>query len=154
MKMNFKQTKQLLNNSLNVFKRNYSSEEKQRGRILFVKLIKSQSHQIEKIQNSIKALKLRKIHQTEVHRDTPTIRGLIYSARNLLEVRSIPTQKLFPQGIDEEFEFKTNSQKKFENYENIQQMKEKKIEKLTKFIDHNSALKYGKLRKSPSKNKI
>eukprot|EP01080_Neovahlkampfia_damariscottae_P001909 gene1909-1049_t len=143
--------------TLNFSKKLYSTEEKEGkecARILFVKLIKSKDHQVENIQKSIAALKLRKIHQIEIHRDTPTIRGLIYSAKHLLEVRSVSTADIFPNGIPEKYEFKTNNEKRKEKMEMKKKKNMKDIQKLTTFIDNKEGLKYDKLTKSPSKNKM
>ena len=35
---------------------------------------------------TIEALGLRKLHQTVVHDDTPTIRGMVFKVRHLVEV--------------------------------------------------------------------
>jgi len=75
-----------------------TASETPRGRLLFITLVKSPFHQTEDIQESIKVLKLKKIHQLQVHKDTPQIRGLIYKCRFLLSVKSVSTAELFPEG--------------------------------------------------------
>ena len=74
------------------------SEEVARGRLFFITLVKSPFHQTEDVQDSIKVLKLKKVHQIQVHKDSPQIRGLIYKCRLLLSVKSVSTAELFPEG--------------------------------------------------------
>ena len=38
---------------------------------------------------TIEALGLRKLHQTVVHNDTPSIRGMLFKVRHLVEVNEI-----------------------------------------------------------------
>ena len=38
---------------------------------------------------TIEALGLRKLHQTVVHDDTPTIRGMVFKVRHLVEVEEV-----------------------------------------------------------------
>ncbi|KAL9646993.1 hypothetical protein ABK040_013849 [Willaertia magna] len=72
--------------------------EQPRGRLFFITLVKSPHHQTTDVQQSINALKLKKIHQLQVHKDTPQIRGLIYKCRFLLSVKSVSTADIFPEG--------------------------------------------------------
>lgn len=69
------------------------------GNLIFVKLVRSPFHQEERIRNSTRALRLFKIHQVSVLRDTPTTRGLVFACRTLVEVKIVPTRTLFPEGI-------------------------------------------------------
>ncbi|KAF0972580.1 hypothetical protein FDP41_008829 [Naegleria fowleri] len=69
-----------------------------RGRLFFITLSKSPIHQTEYVKAAIRALKLKKLHQVQVHKDTPQIRGLIYKCRLLLSVKSVSTAELFPEG--------------------------------------------------------
>ena len=38
---------------------------------------------------TIEALGLRKLHQTVVHNDTPSIRGMLFKVRHLVEVEEV-----------------------------------------------------------------
>lgn len=38
---------------------------------------------------TIEALGLRKLHQTVVHNDTPSIRGMLFKVRHLVEVNEV-----------------------------------------------------------------
>ena len=38
---------------------------------------------------TIEALGLRKLHQTVVHNDTPSIRGMVFKVRHLVEVEEV-----------------------------------------------------------------
>eukprot|EP01027_Heterolobosea_sp_BB2_P002595 GEZU01003905.1.p2 GENE.GEZU01003905.1~~GEZU01003905.1.p2 ORF type:complete len:131 (-),score=15.28 GEZU01003905.1:344-694(-) len=69
-----------------------------RGRLLFVRLIRSPAHQVKAIRDSVAVLHLRKINQERIVRDTPSMRGLIYKARHLLHVEAKYTDDLFPEG--------------------------------------------------------
>ncbi|KAG2373272.1 hypothetical protein C9374_012261 [Naegleria lovaniensis] len=75
-----------------------SSSLTPRGRLFFITLAKSPIHQTEDIKAAIRALKLKKPHQVQVHKDTPQVRGLIYKCRLLLSVKSVSTAELFPEG--------------------------------------------------------
>ena len=73
---------------------------KPRGRLFFITLEKSPIHQTEDMKESVRALKLKKVNQIQVHKDTPQIRGLIYKCRLLLSVKSVSTADLFPEGTE------------------------------------------------------
>lgn len=75
-----------------------AAETQKRGQLIFVTLVKSACHQQDQIQRAVKALMLKKTFQTQVHRDSPTIRGLIYRCKHLLRVRIVATEELFPEG--------------------------------------------------------
>ena len=45
-------------------------------------------------------LGLKLINQTVVHKDTPSIRGLVFRVRNFVTVESVSTAELFPEGTE------------------------------------------------------
>ncbi|HRI42753.1 MAG TPA: 50S ribosomal protein L30 [Fimbriimonadaceae bacterium] len=57
--------------------------------MLRVKLVKSIIGNTPRNRATVKALGLRKMHQTVVHKDTPSIRGMIHHVKHLLEVEEV-----------------------------------------------------------------
>lgn len=57
--------------------------------MLRVKLVKSIIGNTPRNRATVKALGLRKMHQTVVHQDTPAIRGMIHHVKHLLEVEEV-----------------------------------------------------------------
>jgi large subunit ribosomal protein L30 len=57
--------------------------------MLRVKLVKSIIGNTPRNRATVKALGLRKMHQTVVHKDTPAIRGMIHHVKHLLEVEEV-----------------------------------------------------------------
>lgn len=57
--------------------------------MLRVKLVKSIIGNTPRNRATVKALGLRKMHQTVVHQDTPSIRGMIHHVKHLLEVEEV-----------------------------------------------------------------
>lgn len=57
--------------------------------MLRIKLIKSTVGHNWRNRRTVEALGLRKIRQTKLHEDTPTIRGMIRHVRDLLEVEVV-----------------------------------------------------------------
>jgi ribosomal protein L30/L7E len=104
---------------------------KKRGNLIFVTLIKSPKKREINIKKSVKALMLRKKNQTQVHRDTPLIRGLIYKSKDILRARIVSTAEFFPNGTEhlkDEIVWKSKQDKLRERKEKIQEIKLKKLE--------------------------
>lgn len=126
-----------------------------RGRLFFVTLKKSKNHQTERIKKVCATLKLKKIHQLQVYRDTPTIRGLIYKVRHLVEVNSVSTAAIFPKGTENfGVAFKTEKQGKEKARERRRQQKLKRLKRFSTFISKKLALNYPRLRKTPSRTHL
>lgn len=84
--------------------KNQNEEELQKpyrpsGNLLFVTLIRSSNHQMRIVKKSVHQLGLLKIHQTQVHADSPRIRGFVYTCRHLVHVKIVPVNEIFPRGI-------------------------------------------------------
>lgn len=151
LKREFSCTKYLLNQTQTV----QNTETKPRGRLFFVKLKKSKNHQTEAIKKICSTLKLKKIHQIQVYRDTPTIRGLIYKARHLFEVHSVSTAALFPNGTENfGYTFSSKPEIKRGLAHKGKERKLKRLQRFKKMLTHKFALKYPKLRKRPSRTHL
>jgi large subunit ribosomal protein L30 len=59
------------------------------GKKLKITQIRSTIGRIEKQKQTIKALGIRKLYQSVVHKDTPQIRGMIEVVKHLVEVEEI-----------------------------------------------------------------
>ena len=55
---------------------------------LQITLVKSTIGQIENQKLTVKALGLRRMHQTVIRPDTPSVRGMVYTVRHLVRVES------------------------------------------------------------------
>jgi large subunit ribosomal protein L30 len=62
----------------------------QRGGTLRVTLKRSLIGRPKDQGDTVRSLRLRKIHQTTEHPDTPSVRGMINKVRHLVEVEEIP----------------------------------------------------------------
>ena len=130
-------------------------KEEKRGNLIFVKLERSHNHQTKKIQQSLLALGLRKINQLEVHRDTPTIRGLIYQSRHLLHVKVVSTAVLFPNGTDHlNYEHKTRKEIINEKKLKQKEINLRNVNKEIEWLDTVDLSKIPRYRKTPSKNNV
>ena len=56
---------------------------------LKITLVKSPISSLEKHIRTVEALGLRKLHQSVVHDDTPSIRGMIFVVKNMVTVEEI-----------------------------------------------------------------
>ena len=56
---------------------------------LKITLVKSPISSLQKHIDTVKALGLRKIHQTVIHEDTPMIRGMIFKVKHMVDVEEI-----------------------------------------------------------------
>lgn len=131
------------------------SEGQPRGRLLFLTLIKGFFHETEDIQNCVRSLELRKMHQTQIHRDTPTIRGMIFKCRHLLRVKSISTAELFPEGTEHfGYQFKSAKELASEKWKQKKQAHQRKLERLKTSIDNKEVLNIPPQRKRPSKTHL
>lgn len=54
-----------------------------------VKLVRSPIGQKETHRKTIRALGLRKLNQVVVHEDSPSLRGMLYKVRHMLEVQPV-----------------------------------------------------------------
>jgi len=131
------------------------SEGQPRGRLLFLTLIKGYFHETEDIQHCVRTLELRKMHQTQIHRDTPTIRGMVFKCRHLLRVKSVSTAELFPEGT-EQFGYKFKSAKELtsEKWKQKKEAHQRKLEKLKSSLDSKEVLNIPQQRKRPSKTHL
>ena len=59
------------------------------GEKLKITQIRSTIGRIEKQKETIKALGIRKLYQSVIHKDTPQIRGMIEVVKHLVEVEEI-----------------------------------------------------------------
>jgi large subunit ribosomal protein L30 len=59
------------------------------GEKLKITQIKSTIGRIEKQKETIKALGIKKLYQSVIHKDTPQIRGMIEVVKHLVEVEEI-----------------------------------------------------------------
>ena len=59
------------------------------GEKLKITQIRSTIGRIEKQKKTIKALGIRKLYQSVIHKDTPQIRGMIEVVKHLVEVEEI-----------------------------------------------------------------
>ncbi len=59
------------------------------GKKLKITQIRSTIGRIEKQKQTIKALGIRKLYQSVMHKDTPQIRGMIEVVKHLVEVEEI-----------------------------------------------------------------
>lgn len=58
-------------------------------KIVRITLVKSPIGYTEKHKATIRALGLRKMHQTVQHVDSPTLRGMLYKVSHLVEVEEV-----------------------------------------------------------------
>ncbi|MBQ3097286.1 MAG: 50S ribosomal protein L30 [Kiritimatiellae bacterium] len=56
---------------------------------LKITLVKSPIACIQKHIRTVEALGLRKLHQTVVHNDTPSIRGMIFTVKHMVTVEEV-----------------------------------------------------------------
>ncbi len=56
---------------------------------LKITLVKSISGRLEKQQKTVQALGLKKIHSSVVREDTPSVRGMIFVVKHLVEVEEV-----------------------------------------------------------------
>ncbi len=84
-----------------------------RGNLIFVTLTKSIITEPPKVKNSIKALGLSRPNDFQVYVDTPKIRGLLYAARNILDIQIVNTSELYPNGVpnQDSFVYKNREQR-------------------------------------------
>jgi len=68
----------------NCFKRNFQVNQK-----LKITQIRSTIGRIKKQKETIKALGIKKLYQSVIHKDTPQIRGMIEKVKHLVEVEEI-----------------------------------------------------------------
>jgi large subunit ribosomal protein L30 len=64
-------------------------ESKDGGKLLKITLVKGFVGQRESHRRTLLALGLRRRHQTVIHRDTPTIRGMIEKVRHMVHVEPV-----------------------------------------------------------------
>jgi large subunit ribosomal protein L30 len=69
-----------------------------RGRVLFITLKNSRFHKPKYLTEAFKVLGLKTLNQTVVHKDSPSIRGLVFRVRNFVQVESVSTSEFFPEG--------------------------------------------------------
>ncbi len=62
--------------------------------MLHIKLVKSPIGNNARNRRIVVALGLRKLHQTVVHNDTPSIRGMVHRVKHMLEVKEGPAPEL------------------------------------------------------------
>jgi len=111
--------------------------QKPRGRLFFITLMSSPFHKNKHIRDSFNALGLKKLYQLVVHKDTPPIRGLIFRVRNFVEVESVSTAELFPEGTDH-IEIERKSRKELRE-EWIEKKKEQR-KKTSKYLKEAEAI--------------
>lgn len=58
-------------------------------KIVRITLVKSPIGYTQKHKATIRALGLRKMHQTVQHEDSPTLRGMLYKVSHLVEVEEV-----------------------------------------------------------------
>ena len=58
-------------------------------KIIRITLVKSPIGYTEKHKATVRALGLRKLHQTVQHEDSPTLRGMLYKVSHLVEVEEV-----------------------------------------------------------------
>ncbi|MBX6352445.1 MAG: 50S ribosomal protein L30 [Thermoflavifilum sp.] len=59
---------------------------------LSITLVHSPAHRSEVQRRTAQALGLRKLHQTVIRDDTPTIRGMVERIRHLVDVREVEVE--------------------------------------------------------------
>lgn len=62
---------------------------KPKEKVLRITLIKSPIGYSKEHKGTVKALGLRKMHQTVEHVDTPTLQGMLYKVNHLVEVEEV-----------------------------------------------------------------
>jgi large subunit ribosomal protein L30 len=67
------------------------------GGKLRITLVKSTIGQIENQKLTVKALGLRRMHQTVIRPDTPSVRGMVYTVRHLVRVEAADPDA--PKGV-------------------------------------------------------
>jgi large subunit ribosomal protein L30 len=67
------------------------------GGKLSITLVKSTIGQIENQKLTVKALGLRRMHQTVIRPDTPSVRGMVYTVRHLVRVEAADADA--PKGV-------------------------------------------------------
>jgi len=60
---------------------------------LRIKLVKSPIGYSRRQKATVRALGLRRMHQTVVHEDTPVIRGMIAKVSHLVQVETVPAEE-------------------------------------------------------------
>jgi large subunit ribosomal protein L30 len=63
-----------------------SSKTKPKEKTVRITLVRSAIGYSERHKRAVRALGLRRLHQTVEHVDTPTLRGMIYKINHLVEV--------------------------------------------------------------------
>jgi large subunit ribosomal protein L30 len=66
-----------------------SDQEAPTTRTLRVKLVRSVIGRPKDQEATVRSLRLRRIHQTAEHPDTPSVRGMIFKVRHLVEVEEV-----------------------------------------------------------------
>ncbi len=66
--------------------------EVEQPRLIKITLVKGLVGQREEHRRTLRALGLRRRHQTVVHRDTPTIRGMVEKVRHMVRVEPLEVQ--------------------------------------------------------------
>jgi large subunit ribosomal protein L30 len=63
-----------------------SDQSQPKGKIVRITLVKSPIGYTQRHKATIRALGLRRMHQTVEHEDTPSLRGMLYKVNHLVEV--------------------------------------------------------------------
>jgi large subunit ribosomal protein L30 len=63
--------------------------KKKKEKVIRVTLIKSPIGYSKRHKGTIRALGLRRMHQTVEHADTPTLRGMLYKVNHMVEVEEV-----------------------------------------------------------------